>query len=252
MSSVVVQERVVSFFRMIPACPSPQRADRLVGDLLPGRAFRFCDPVTTASAFGWYVFPPFAFALQFDGLRVTWTHDAAGQWNPLDAAQFPDFSAYFDRHAPGDLRGCSPPFLTAYPEPGHVQVWSGFVARTRPGWSLLVRPVPNFPRHAHYEVFEGTVETDNWFGPLFTHLRLKKTDAPIEFRAGLPLFHVQPIERRLYASPMLDDIDVTDMPQWSGAEWDGFRDAVVMPGESAATRSGRQTDGPRRRRRHQS
>ena len=53
---------VVTFYRMIPDAPAPQRADRSAGGMLPTRAFRYCDPVTTASAFGWYVFPPAAFS----------------------------------------------------------------------------------------------------------------------------------------------------------------------------------------------
>jgi len=198
--------------------------------MLPTRAFRFCDPVTTASAFGWYVFPPFAFALKFDGTNVQWTFDGSDDWHPLGKTQFPDFAGYFDQRAPADLQGCSPPFMTAFPEPGYVQIWSGWIARTKPGWSLLVRPVPNLARSLGYQLFEGIVETDSWFGPLFTNLRLIKTDVPIEFQAGMPLFHVQPVERSLYESRLLDDFDVVDeMEDWSQAEWDGYRSTVVAP-----------------------
>ena len=63
-------EGMIRLFRMIPDCPAPQRADRSAGGMLPTRAFRYCDPVTTASAFGWWVFPPFAFSLQFDGTNI--------------------------------------------------------------------------------------------------------------------------------------------------------------------------------------
>ena len=115
MSSTQTDEGIVTFFRMISDCPSPQRADRSAGGMLPTRAFRYCDPVTSASAFGWYVFPPFAFSLQFDGTNVKWTFDAAGQWVSLGAAQFPDFESYFDDHAPDDLKGCSPPFIIVFP-----------------------------------------------------------------------------------------------------------------------------------------
>jgi hypothetical protein len=230
MSSTASNESIVTFFRMIPNCPPPQRGDRSAGGMLPTRASRFCDPVTTASAFGWYVFPPFSFSLQFDGTNVKWTFSGAEEWYPLGSAQFPDFEKYFDEHAPDDLKGCSPPFITAFPEPGYVQIWSGLIARTKPGWSLLIRPVPNFPRSLRYEHFEGMVETDNWFGPLFTNLRLTKTDIPIEFQAGLPLFHIQPIERKLYEGRVLEDFDVVGaMKDWSRADWDSYRETVVAP-----------------------
>jgi len=230
MSRIEAREEIVTFFRMIPDCPPPQRADRSAGGMLPTRAFRFCDPVTTASALGWYVFPPFAFSLRFDGTNASWTFGSSEQWYSLGAAQYPDFENYFDEHAPGDLKGCSPPFLTAFPEPGYVQVWSGLIARTKPGWSLLIRPVPNFPRSVQYDLFEGVVEADSWFGPLFTNLRLKKTDVPIDFQAGLPLFHILPIQRELYEGRALEDFDVVPgIQDWSHAEWQSYRETVVAP-----------------------
>jgi hypothetical protein len=252
MSNNEAENGIVTFYRMIPTCPAPQRADRSAGGMLPTRAFRYCDPVTTASAFGWYVFPPFAFSLQFDGTNIKLTFADALQWYSLGAAQFPDFERYFDAYAPDDLKGCSPPFITAFPEPGLVQIWSGLIARTKPGWSLLVRPVPNFPRSVQYELFEGMVEADSWFGPLFINLRLKKTDVPIDFQAGLPLFQVQPIQRSLYEGRALDDFDViAGMQDWSDTEWNDYRETVVAPNLDEEKLPGRHAVKLRRRRRSQ-
>ncbi|MBR0758060.1 hypothetical protein JQ604_38270 [Bradyrhizobium jicamae] len=241
---------MVTFFRMIPGCPPPQRADRSAGGMLPTRAFRYCDPVTTASAFGWYVFPPFGFALHFDGTNTKWTFGDQEAWYPLGAAQFPDFARYFDEHAPRDLTGCSPPFITAFPEPGYVQIWSGLIARTKPGWSLLIRPVPNFPRSLGFELFEGIVETDTWFGPLFTNLRIRKTDVPVEFQAGMPLFHIQPIQRHLYEGRLLDDFQVVgELDDWSEADWEDYRATVVAPNLVEHKSPGKHAVKLRRRRR---
>ena len=68
-----------------------------------------------------------------------------------------------------------------------MQMWTGIVARTAPGWSLLVRAPANVPRRGGYEPFEGIIETDRWFGPLITNIRLTKTDVPIDFRADFPV-----------------------------------------------------------------
>jgi len=222
---------LVSFFRLIPTAPAPQRADRSAGGTLPTRAFRYCDPVTTASAFGWYVFPPIGFSVQFDGTEVIWTYEGADSWFPLsNAAQFPGFAAHFDDAAPEDFRGFSPPFLTAFMEPGIVQVWSGLIARTAPGWSLLIRPVPNFARSLGYQLYEGIIETDSWFGPLFTNLRLTRTDAPIDFKPGLPLFHLQPVQRSVYESGLLDQFKVVnDIADWTAGDWDQYRATIVAP-----------------------
>ena len=65
---------LVTFFRLIPECRAPQRADRLAAGTMPTRAFRYCEAMTSASAFGWYVFPPMAFSLMWDGSTdVIWT-----------------------------------------------------------------------------------------------------------------------------------------------------------------------------------
>ncbi len=50
-----------------------------------------------------------------------------------------------------------------------------------------------------YESYEGVIETDAWFGPLFTNLRLVKTDVPIHFGTEVPLMQVQPLHRSTYA-----------------------------------------------------
>ena len=125
-----------------------------------------------------------------------WTWEGAGTWLPLKSAQFPNFRDMFDAVAPEEIREYSPPFLGALQEPGLIQFWTGIVARTAPGWSLMVRAPANMPRSGHYEMFEGIIETDRWFGPLITNMRLTKTDVPIDFRADFPLLQVQPIPRQ--------------------------------------------------------
>jgi len=58
---------LLTFYRFIEEARLPQRADRSAGGSIPTRGFRYCEPVTTASAFGWYVFPPMSFSLMWDG-----------------------------------------------------------------------------------------------------------------------------------------------------------------------------------------
>ena len=51
-----------------------------------------------------------------------------------------------------------------------------------------MRAPANIPRSGSYELFEGIIETDRWFGPLITNMRLTKTDVPIDFRLIFPCF----------------------------------------------------------------
>ena len=170
------------------------------------------------------------FSLLWDGSEVMWTHAGVQAWQPLQSELFPDFDAEFDCHSPPELRSGAPAFLGALTETGLVQIWTGFAARTRPEWSLLLRPLPNLAHSKNYEVLEGIVETDRWFGPLFTNVRLTKTDVPIHFRTEFPLLQVQPLPRGAYADGPLNSFEVVPgMEHFQKNEWEAFRQAVAKP-----------------------
>jgi hypothetical protein len=250
MSELVSPERpLASFFRMVPSARLPQRADRAAGGTMPTRAFRFCEALTTASAFGWYVFPPIGFKLMWDGSEVIWTYEGVTDWYPLTAAQFPDFAGYFDRLAPADVKGFSPQFLASLVEPGIVQIWSGLVARTPPGWSLLVRAPANFVRNRGYECYEGIIETSRWFGPLFINIRLTRTHHPIEFDPNFPLLQVQPVPQIAYGEA-LDRVEIIDsLAQFGEAEWDAYRQTIVRPNSDPHRKRGEYAVSVRKRQR---
>jgi hypothetical protein len=238
----------VTFYRMIPTARPPQRADRSAAGTLPTRAFRYCEPVVAASAFGYYVFPPISFSLMWDGTETSWTYEGAEGWMPLRAAQFPHFADYFDAQVPEEIRGFSPPFLGALQEPGLIQMWTGLVARTAPGWSLLVRPCPNLPRSQPIELYEGIIETDRWFGPLITNFRMTRTGVPIEFRADFPLLQVQPLPREALDDQALNNHElVPEIPAMQPEDWDDFYDTVVRPNVAVKRPRGEYAAAARRR-----
>jgi hypothetical protein len=220
----------ITFFKLIPTARPPQRADRAAAGTLPTRAFRYCEAARLGSGFGYYVFPPIDFSLLWDGMKVHWTFAGADGWMPLKAAQFPGFAAAFDGIAPDDIKGFSPPFVTAVQEPGLVQFWSGLIARTAPGWSTLVRPCANLPSGQHVVPYEGVIETDRWFGPLLTNLRILKTDVPVHFTSEMPVFQVQVLPRAALDEAEQNSFVVVDGAQnFTEREWDAFRETVIGP-----------------------
>jgi len=231
---------VVRFHSLFPGCRPPQRAARDGHGTIPIRAYRHCEALCSAAAFGWHVFPPMDFELVWDGsTEVQWTYEGAEGWYPLTTAQFPHFSALFDRDAPEDARGFAPPFLSKLTEPGVVQVWTGLVARTAPGWNLLVRPPANVPRDLGYEHYEGVVETDRWFGPLFTNIRIVRTDVPVRLTRGYPLMQVQPVQRATLTDAVLESYEVAEgLDSFAEEEWELFRRTVVRPNSDPDRRRG--------------
>ena len=243
-------ESLIRFYQLIDGARPPHRADRAAGGVLPTRAFRYCEAITTASSLGWYIYPPMSFSLYWDGTDICWTYDGADGWFDLTTAQYPYFSDRFDSSAPRDLKGFSPPFLAALPEPGVVQVWSGLIARTRSNWSILIRSPIHVPRSGGYEVFEGVVEADAWFGPLFTNIRLTRTHSPIAISMEVPFFQVQPLPRFAYTDAMLNDFKVVNgLERLDKSDWSAYRSTVVKSSDGVSCPIGRNATQVRQRRR---
>lgn len=242
---------IVTFFRAIPESFEPMRADRSALGVIPTAAFQYCEALTSASAFGWYVFAPMTFYLQWDGTDVIWSHDETDTWFPLTMEHFPNFAEHFDREAPEDIKGFAPPFLSRSFFPGVVQIWSGLFVKTAPDWSLLVRPPVNLPRSQTYECYEGILETDRWFGPLFINIRLTATDRPIEINHKKPLLQVQPLMRETYAEKNLRSSHFVDsLSSLSPGDWDGYRQTVVKPNRGHYRAVGAYAASVRKRGRH--
>lgn len=245
----------VRFFRIAEQARLPQRADRSGAGTLPTRASRHCDAVTAAAGFGWYLFAPLDVSLVWDGADVYWREErpeGPGSWRAMGSSACPGLAPRFDASAPPDIRGFAPAFLTALPEPGAVQVWTGLFARTAPGWSLLVRAPANLPQPGGYAMYEGIVESDRWFGPLFTNLRLTRTDIPVRLRADYPLVQAQPLPRVAYCEATLAAFSCAGSPDaLTPEDWEDYRRTVVRPAAREDRPAGLWAVEARRRRRRE-
>ena len=247
-----MQGGVVEFFRMIPHGRPPKRADRSAAGSLPSRAQRYCDALTTATGFGYWVFLPMDVRLLWTGDTVIWSYGDDPTWLPLSetasgAVQFPNFEEIFDAAAPPALRGYSPPFITALHEAGQIQIWTGLLARTKPGWSLSIRPPVNLPPPPGVAAWEGLVETDIWFGPLFTNIRLTKTDTPVTLRAHVPFIQGQPVPQIAYREELLNAAQYSDMGSLALNDWEKLA-RVLQPDPPETDRLGNYAVQVRKRR----
>ncbi len=241
---------IVTFYRMIEQVLPPVRADRSALGSLPTRAYRHCEAVSTASGFGWYLHAPLDMEILWDGAQVWWRCEGLEAWIPIGAAQYPHFATRFAETAPEGIREYAPPLVTAIQEPGVVQVWTGLLARTAPGWSLLVRPLANLPRNPGYEPYEGIVETDRWFGPVFSNLRLTRTDSPIRLYASEPFLQCQPIPQMAYADAVLNGAGlVSDLDAFGPEDWQAYERSIVAPNRDPDHQPGGYAAEARRRRR---
>lgn len=223
---------IVSFVRMIPGAIPPMRADKAALGYMPASAYQYCEAMRVASSHGWYLFPPTDIQLRFNGADIF--HAVEGGWEALSLAHLPGFVELWNENCPAGFEGVVPPFLRALPARGAVQVWSGWLMSTAPGWNALVRPMVNVTRSHLFHCYEGVVETDEFQPcPLFINLQLLASDVTITFPRNDPLFHLQPVQRLSYSEQahrcefkegLLPADDASVM--MSETDWSNFRRTI--------------------------
>lgn len=234
----------VTFIRMIPAAIPPMRADKAALGYMPTSAFQYCEAMRVASSHGWYIFPPVDIQLRFNGTDIF--HAVNGQWEPLTSAYVPGLIDLWNEHCPSDFQGLVPPFLRALPARGAVQVWSGWLMSTAPGWNGLVRPMANVMRSSLFQCYEGVVETDQFCPcPLFINLQLLASDVTVSLQHNDPLFHLQPVQRLSYSDKAHNCefkeglVPVTEESvMMSEGEWTSFRETFRTDGGDETHRVG--------------
>jgi hypothetical protein len=261
----LAEDPICTFYRLIEAAPAPQRADRSACGTLPVVAYQYCEPVAAASSFGFYLFPPISFSLVWDGREIAWSREGAEEWTPVRSEPFPNFFERFTQIAPHGMKDLMPAFLSQGHLPGLVQIWSGYLASTAPGWSLLSRGVANLDKTQPYEEheaisapdyvqgngeapqyrnYEGIIDTDTWLGPAFTTLKLMRINSPIDFHVTRPLFQVQPLRRECHLQPSFSVLEHSALtPQ----HWRRF-EAVARRNTDHSRRPGQYAVTARRRR----
>jgi len=239
---------VVTFHRAYPGAIPPMRAERSALGTIPAAALQYCEALCSASAFGWYIFPPADIRLKSNGVDVF--HEVDGSWEVLTSVHLPDVLEYWNEHCPASLKDKAPPFLSTLFVPGVVQIWSGMLVSSRPSWSVLIRPPVNVPQSRLYSPFEGIVETDRYGpAPLFTNVRLMATDVVIELPRLKPLFQVQPIPRAAYADAAAAQEEHADLGEMSADDWAGYAATIraADPAEEDAHKVGGYAVGARKR-----
>lgn len=218
-----------TFYNAVGTGLNPQRADKSANGTLPTNGFRYCEPVRTASGFGWYIFLPMEFWVDWDGDEYHWTIDGGENWYLLsDAIQYPNFAADFDNHGPEGVKGYSPPFLSRTNDGDVLQLWTGLFARTEPGIATYIKGPTNFDNGQAYSVMEGVIQTEWWFGPMFTNLKIHKQGKPIVFRADRPIIQLLPFSNQLAREFEESKAEIhVGLPSLGEEEWRGYQDTVV-------------------------
>jgi len=205
-------EPLIKFYRVLPALypwrdptyGKPRRAPPAGVGALPFKAVQYCEPSRLATSLGYYVFLPMTISICWLGGREfqwSWKED---KWYHLTEEAFPHSFSLWDALAPDECKGFCPPFVSVNQDES-LQMWTGWFARTRPGYSSLIMPPLNLAPSPHYHIYSGIIETDRWFGPLFTNVQFKTRDVNVQFDATWPFVQVVPLARSAYAAKHFDN-----------------------------------------------
>lgn len=253
---------IVEFFSIYPDIRPPEPASRDVRGSLPARAAKVCTPLTAAASFGWYIYPPADFAVRWDGDETQWTLLEANEpvaWRSLggghdgslpiarDAiAQVPesrrDDLDIFDRY------GGAPAFIDADPRsPDRLEIVTGLLARTRPGWLLHISEAPNWPGPEGVQIYEGLVECEWYRSFLPTIMRLTTQGKVVRFYRNLPIMAARAVPAAVVEAnrgPIAVHRGIADLPDDVWDEFVSWRRERQNP-DTTATYVSRQRDRAR-------
>ncbi|MBP0483037.1 hypothetical protein [Sagittula salina] len=241
-----IDEPLVHFHRVHPTARVPMPADKAALGYLPISAYQYCEAVRTASAWGWYIFPPEDIQLSFDGYQTFVADD--GGWRALSHKAF-DTEALepWEAHCPPEMSGTAPNFLTALSEPGVVQIWTGWFVNSAADWALSFRPLVNIAPRKDFSVFEAIVETDDFAPcPLFMNIQLRATDREILIPKEFPLFQVQPLPKAAYRATG-PGCSLTTGTEDDAFDWQAAKSTLRIPGVSEVRKGPGQYAAGRRR-----
>ncbi|NES12569.1 MULTISPECIES: DUF6065 family protein [Micromonospora] len=241
MTGTAIEPLRVEIYSLYAGTRPAEAASPSLRGSLPIRAVQHCPPVAAGSGLGWYVHPPADFALRWDGQDTEWTlleenepagwRSLAGGYDaklPFAADELTDvpeaFRADLDIF---DRYGGSMPFIDADPRAANmIELVTGVVARTSPGWCLLARGVPNWPLQRGVQIYDGVVETDWYTSFLPTILRLTEPGQVVRFYRNIPIMCLQPVHRSvLEAGRTAELVTGQGLAEWPEDLW---HDLVVL------------------------
>ncbi|HEX6490750.1 MAG TPA: DUF6065 family protein [Gaiellaceae bacterium] len=148
---------------------------------------RWCGPFTNANRAGWWVFPPV-------DIDIVWKGGAEFEYEELSPYSDADWHVtrfLLDEKDEEHVDTWSCPggrmkFAWGLVEPAVVQIWTGCIFQTPPGWALQIRSPINVPARACH-VMEAILETewlyyDIWLNVVFDRpnelVRLRRDEWP--------------------------------------------------------------------------
>lgn len=161
---------------------------------------KFCGPFTNANKYGFWVLPPVDIDLIWRNSGEI-EHKVLSEWNdteiPIvknllkseDPETFKEFTDSFGGRVKIDCGRV---------EPNIVQIWTGVMLQTSPGWGLLVRSPINMNMDAPYRIQEGIIETDWLKYDIWINVAIQRKEEIVKLRRNMCFAQFVPVPRQAY------------------------------------------------------
>jgi hypothetical protein len=175
-------------------------ADRSLRGTAHKGGTRWCGPFTHANKAGWWLFPPV-------DIDITWNGGSEFDWELLTPYSDSDRHLIHFLMEDGDEASVHKwlgeegrtKFTWGLVEEGVVQIWTGCIFETPPGWGLHIRSPINCGNRA-FHVMEAVLETDWLQYDIWLNLAFDRPGERVELRreGWPPVAQLVPIRREAY------------------------------------------------------
>ncbi|MEK7482992.1 MAG: DUF6065 family protein [Planctomycetota bacterium] len=166
----------------------------LKGDAHP-IAMKYCGPFNHANGAGWWVYPPFDLDVTYLG-EGKWDYQIVKEYEPLEKEVLAELLR------PGDPYSTTERSRYAFglSEPETLQIWTGCILKTAPGWCIYVRSPVNLGMGRPYSIQEGVIESDWMPYDIWLNVKFHRKGEKVEIRRAMwpPLAVFLPIRRESY------------------------------------------------------
>ena len=187
----------LKIWRLNPKSIKVERAEKTLKNTANESGVKWCKSYSSVNEMGWWIYSPVDIDITWRGGKI-FEHKLLEEWSPLEHQLLKSVSDSNDNVNVEDFCPASgrSHFTFGSVDVGVVQIWTGCIFKTEPGWCLQIRSPINCPPRDFY-VMEGILETDWMQYDIWVNLVFTKENETIQIRKNSfpPLAQIIPIRR---------------------------------------------------------
>jgi hypothetical protein len=188
----------LKIWELHPQASKVEYAEKTCSGTANSAGVQWCGPYVNANQTGFWVYSPinvdFIFKNgKFEILSIEDYSDA--DYKIVSSLIKPQDNSNFDKWIFPNSGRTKTTF--GFVEPNVMQIWTGLIFQTQPGWCLQIRSPINFP-YSGFNVVEAILETDWLQYDIWMNICVTEHNVPISIKKDFPLAHIVPIRRESF------------------------------------------------------